>query len=145
MKNLKLTVTLLFVLMAISCSKDDDEVIPFSKIIQTVINEVKSDFKTGGAVIAIRKSDGTIETGVFGKSDGSTLLSKKMSLGIGSNTKTFTAALIFKLIEANELNLTDKLSDLLPERVSANISGNITIKQLLNHTSGLYDPIDDDL
>lgn len=55
---------------------------------------------------------------------------------IGSITKTMTAVMIFKLIENNQLNLTDKLSQYFPQIPN---SENITISQMLNHSAGLGD------
>ncbi|MCW3170329.1 beta-lactamase family protein [Chryseobacterium sp. 09-1422] len=55
---------------------------------------------------------------------------------IGSITKTMTAIMIFKLIENNQLNLTDKLSKYFPQIPN---SENITISQMLNHSAGLGD------
>lgn len=55
---------------------------------------------------------------------------------IGSITKTMTAIMIFKLIEKNQLNLTDKLSQYFPHIPN---SDKITISQMLNHSSGLGD------
>jgi len=53
---------------------------------------------------------------------------------IGSVTKMITAVLIFKLIEDNKLRLTDKLAEFFPEIPN---SEKITLKNLLEHTSGL--------
>ena len=63
---------------------------------------------------------------------------------IGSITKTFTATTILQLVEEGVLSLEDTLTDWLPEEVIANIpnAGNITLKQLLQHTSGVADYVD---
>ncbi|WP_374462448.1 serine hydrolase [Chryseobacterium sp.] len=53
---------------------------------------------------------------------------------VGSVTKMITAVLIFRLIEENKLYLNSKLSEFYPEIVNAD---KITIKNLLEHTSGL--------
>jgi len=53
---------------------------------------------------------------------------------VGSVTKMITAVLIFKLIEENKLHLNNKLSEFYPEIIN---SDKITIKNLLEHTSGL--------
>lgn len=53
---------------------------------------------------------------------------------IGSVTKTFTAALIFKAIDEGKLKQTDKLSKFFPKIKNAEI---INIASLLNHTSGI--------
>lgn len=55
---------------------------------------------------------------------------------IGSVTKLFTAVITFKLIEENKLNLDTTINAFFPEIPN---SRNITIKHLLNHTSGLQD------
>jgi D-alanyl-D-alanine carboxypeptidase len=55
---------------------------------------------------------------------------------IGSITKTITATLVFKLIESNKLQLEDKLSNFYPKIPN---SDKITIKNMLEHSSGLGD------
>ncbi len=55
---------------------------------------------------------------------------------IGSITKTITATLIFKLIESNKLSLNDKLSKFYTKIPN---SDKITVKNLLEHSSGLSD------
>lgn len=61
-----------------------------------------------------------------------------MRFGIASNTKLFVAATLLKLVENNIITLDDPLSAWLP--AFSNVNPNITIRQLLNHTSGLSDP-----
>src|SRR5690606_17778172 len=58
---------------------------------------------------------------------------------IGSITKTFTATLVMKSVEENKLNLSDRLSQFYPEIKNAE---KITIEQLLNHRSGIYNITD---
>lgn len=54
---------------------------------------------------------------------------------IGSITKQFTAAAIMRLVEQGKLSLDDDASKYLP---SVPLHGNrVTIRQLLNHTSGI--------
>jgi D-alanyl-D-alanine carboxypeptidase len=62
-----------------------------------------------------------------------------MEFGIASNTKLFVATTMLILQENNILDLDDSLSKWLP--VYPNINPNITIRQLLNHTAGVQDPI----
>lgn len=54
---------------------------------------------------------------------------------VGSITKTFTAVLILQLAEEGRLNLEDSITKFLPEYSHWR---NIKIKNLLDHTSGLY-------
>ncbi|MDD3459142.1 MAG: serine hydrolase [Weeksellaceae bacterium] len=56
--------------------------------------------------------------------------------GIASNSKQFTAVMILQLMEQGRLSLEDKVSDYLDEFKNPSYK-NITIQQLLNHTSGL--------
>lgn len=59
---------------------------------------------------------------------------KETKYQIASVTKMITAILIFKLVEDGRLKLDNKLSDFYPEIPNSN---KITIKNLLEHTSGL--------
>lgn len=58
---------------------------------------------------------------------------------IGSITKQFTAAAILQLQEAGKLRLDDKLAIYLPHAPHAN---EITLRQLLSHTSGIPEYLD---
>jgi len=59
-----------------------------------------------------------------------------MLFAISSITKNFVAASTFKLIEEGILALDDPISKWLPPYNY--IDSTITIRQLLNHTSGIY-------
>ena len=59
-----------------------------------------------------------------------------MLFGMGSDTKTYTATLILKLQEAGLLSLDDTIGKWIHNR--PNINGQIRVRQLLNHTSGLF-------
>ena len=59
-----------------------------------------------------------------------------MRFAIASITKTFVAALILQLAEEGQLSLQDSLHRWLPD--FRYIDANITIDQLLNHTSGIF-------
>lgn len=69
-------------------------------------------------------------------------------LRIASNTKTFTAAAVLRLIEMDKLSLNDvisqhiapELNQLLSDRYATDT---ITIRNLLEHSSGLYDHADE--
>ncbi len=65
----------------------------------------------------------------------------KAQFRIGSNTKAFTATVLLQLEAEGKLSLDDTVGKWLPGAVNANgYDGNtITIRELLNHTSGLPD------
>jgi len=77
--------------------------------------------------------------GTAGVSYAGQAITPGMKFGIASNTKLFVAAAVLKLVDNNILSLNDSLSDWLP--TYPNINPNITLRQLLNHTSGVQDPI----
>ncbi|MEC0344817.1 serine hydrolase domain-containing protein [Peribacillus frigoritolerans] len=62
---------------------------------------------------------------------------------IGSVTKTFTATVLLQLAGENRLNLDDSIEKWLPGVIQGNgyDSNQITIRQILNHTSGIADYI----
>ncbi|NMH88680.1 serine hydrolase domain-containing protein [Flavivirga algicola] len=60
---------------------------------------------------------------------------------IGSITKTFTATLIFQLVDEGKIKLEDKLSNYFPQVTNAS---KITIANLLNHTSGIFNITNDE-
>lgn len=53
---------------------------------------------------------------------------------LGSTSKSFTAVGIMQLVEKKKLNIDDSASKYLPKR---NLDNKVTIKNLLNHTSGI--------
>ena len=55
---------------------------------------------------------------------------------VGSITKTFVATALMRLQEADVLSIEDRLSTWLPDYPNAE---NITLIQLMSHTSGLFD------
>ncbi|MFD9703441.1 serine hydrolase domain-containing protein [Lentzea sp. NPDC059081] len=54
---------------------------------------------------------------------------------VGSNTKTFVAVVVLKLVAEGEIGLDDVVADHLPEY---GFDGRITVRMLLQHTSGLF-------
>ena len=60
---------------------------------------------------------------------------------VGSVTKSFVATVLLQLVGEGKLKLDDSLDHWLPGLVPN--GGSITIRQLLQHTSGLYDYVND--
>jgi D-alanyl-D-alanine carboxypeptidase len=60
---------------------------------------------------------------------------------IGSVTKTFVATAVLQLVGEGKLALDDTVEDLLPGKLRG--GGGITVRQLLQQTSGLYDYLND--
>jgi D-alanyl-D-alanine carboxypeptidase len=60
---------------------------------------------------------------------------------IFSITKTFTATLVMKLAEQGRIDLDERISMYLPENAAFSIKGSdqVTVRQLLQHSSGIAD------
>ena len=80
-------------------------------------------------------------TGVNSAAPGDTL-NKNLLFCFASNTKMFTAATTLLLFEEDKLSLDDSLHKWLPQ--FPNIDSTITVRQLLNHKSGLFDFLSND-
>jgi D-alanyl-D-alanine carboxypeptidase len=110
-----------------------------AQLLQAVIDNERISQNLMGISAAARVPGEGIWLGVSGVSDPSTSDSIRpdMIFGIGSITKTFIAALTLQLVEEEQLSLDDSLHQWLP--AYQYINSTITIRQLLNHTSGIDD------
>ncbi|MBK7957742.1 MAG: serine hydrolase [Bacteroidetes bacterium] len=76
--------------------------------------------------------------GVSGVSHPGQPMKSGMELGLASNSKLFVAVAMLKLAQGGTISLNDSLSKWIPNY--PNVKPFITIRQLLNHTSGIADP-----
>ena len=74
--------------------------------------------------------------GVSGNSHPGALVTTDMLFNMGSIAKSFEAALALQLAEEGALDLDQPISAWLPEYPQ--VDGRITVRQLLNHSSGLF-------
>jgi D-alanyl-D-alanine carboxypeptidase len=90
-----------------------------------------------GFSVAVLVPGRQLWTGVQGVSHGTVPITPASVFAAGSITKTFTAVTILRLAEESVLGLDDSLFRWLP--TYPYVDSTITIRQLLNHTSGLSD------
>ncbi|MCX7026708.1 MAG: class A beta-lactamase-related serine hydrolase [Spirochaetes bacterium] len=99
-------------------------------------------FKVPGAIVGLWFP--SIGSWVTGAGQGDLATGRAPDIGdkvrIGSVTKTFTATVVLQLIDEGRLSLDDKLSAWEPEVPGA---ADITVRQLLDMTSGLFNFTDD--
>ncbi|NDI99200.1 serine hydrolase [Flavobacterium sp. LaA7.5] len=143
MKRIKYLLPAILVIL-FSCSSDDDsnkkQAVNVKPELQQVLNQATVTTFPGLSLTV--KSDKETYTLVSGKA---ALPSTAMTTGnlhyMQSISKTFTAAAIMKLKEEGKINLDSKINTYLPVSVCNNLAnGNtITIRQLMNMTSGLPD------
>ncbi|MGK5671841.1 serine hydrolase domain-containing protein [Micromonospora sp. URMC 106] len=93
---------------------------------QSVLTATEAD---GGPAAYVIGSAGAGELG------GSTTPPTDGHYRIGSNTKTFTAALVLQLVAEGRLGLDDPAAEHLPE---FGLDPRITVRMLLQHTSGVF-------
>jgi CubicO group peptidase (beta-lactamase class C family) len=114
--------------------------VEFTKILDTAI-----DAKSFSGVVSVRWQETLLYEKAFGYADRSNKLENAVDtrFGIASGTKFLTALAIGKLIEAKKLSLLTRLSDCITHPFP-HYSPEITIGQLLNHTSGIPDYYDEE-
>jgi CubicO group peptidase (beta-lactamase class C family) len=90
-----------------------------------------------GMTIAVVKDGKIIRTGAYGKADLEldVPMNEDNIFEIGSITKQFTAALVLQMMEEGKLSLDDPVTKYIEG--SPDLWKTITLRHLLNHTSGL--------
>ncbi len=143
---------LFFVLMSfVSCKSEAEKKAERNAVIDsTIMNFEKKLYQTQiDSVFAKEKFNGSISVfqngeKLYEKQNGFEDFKQKSKLdsntvfAIGSLSKQFTAVLILQQLENGKLKLEDQASQYLAE-FKADSFKNITILQILNHTSGLND------
>jgi CubicO group peptidase (beta-lactamase class C family) len=134
MNTKKLIIFSIIGLILSSCNQHQSEQRKLK--VQTAMNEYK-DSLTDFGIVALIDNGKFLDTASIGYSFDKNPISTKNRFCIGSCTKMFTAVAILKLQEKGLLNINDSIFTYLPKHPF--IDSTITIKQLLNHTSGIGD------
>jgi D-alanyl-D-alanine carboxypeptidase len=118
---------------------DDDR--PFdaatSRALQKVLDAARKRIPTPGLSVAIRTADGRVWLGTSGARQLSPRrpVTEDTVFSIASITKTFVTAVVLQLVDEGKLSLGDRLAKFMPDFLNAR---RITIRQLLQHRSGVY-------
>ena len=110
----------------------------FQQKIDAAANEVLHNTGVPSASVAVVKDGKIAFLQAYGKArlEPAVQAKSEMRYAIGSISKQFTASAILMLQEEGKLSLDDKVSKFLPDLTRAN---NVTIGELLSHTSGYQD------
>jgi D-alanyl-D-alanine carboxypeptidase len=111
---------------------------------------VEKDKSVRNCVLSVMKGDGSFSwSGAAGiaRQDGQVPMTKDTLIYVASITKLYTATAIMRLYEKGALSLDDPIGRYLPKELIRGIhvykgkdySHEITIKELLSHTSGIAD------
>jgi D-alanyl-D-alanine carboxypeptidase len=95
-----------------------------------------------GALVLVRNGDHTVRLAAgYGNLARRTRMRITDRFRIGSETKMFVSTVVLQLVAEGKLSLGDTVERRLPGLIPN--GSNITVRQLLNHTSGLYDYAED--
>jgi len=143
-------------LLSIACEKINEVVDEPENTIETNSNHPHADryenilesiLNAGapGVSITVSSPDG-LWTKAGGMADlaNGTFLNPAHVFRVGSITKLFTAATVLALQDEEILSIEDNINQYIPGYITDNISNanNVTIRQLLNHSSGIPEYLD---
>ena len=106
--------------------------------VQPLLDQALKDSGAASVSVAVVSGGKVVFAGASGKANiaAGRAAVVETRYAVGSISKQFTAAAIFLLAEQRKLSLDDKVSKFFPDLTRAN---EITIRQLLSHTSGYED------
>ena len=106
--------------------------------LQRALDSVRAKLSIPGVSVAIVWDDGRIWTGASGLRDvaAGAPMTTGTAFALASISKTFTAAIVLELVEEGRLELDQSVAPLLPQ---FKLDKRITVRMLLDHTSGLPD------
>ena len=147
---------LVFSLVVCGCKnapKSVDNIVTTEQLLQHSLDSIyNSNPGSVGLMVHVESPDRNISwSGAVGVSslESATALEIDQPVLIASNTKTYTAASILKLIEQEKLALNAPIDSLISQKSAAaltsvgyNLDG-ITIAHLLSHTSGIRDYVNE--
>ncbi|WP_373492949.1 serine hydrolase domain-containing protein [Aquiflexum sp.] len=108
------------------------------KSLQVVLDSARTSMEITGAAACVIFKDSSMWQGVSGLARPGSSVSTNTAFELGSISKIYTATTVLKLVAEGRLNLDDRLYTWFPNLPSSESN---TITQLLNHTHGLHDPL----
>ncbi|MEM9050765.1 MAG: serine hydrolase domain-containing protein, partial [Bacteroidota bacterium] len=155
--NTNCRVRLLFlfsILLFYSCQQPtaEEQILAYSSCsdLEGMVDSVfKSNLGARGIMVNVINDEGTSCTAVAGLAKEGTSLSVDHPILIASNTKTYMAAAMMACIEKELINLDEAIEPYLTDTSVAQMNragydlSKITVKQLMSHTGGIYDYVDD--
>ncbi len=104
--------------------------------LEATLAKLAGEMNVPGAVMLLRTPEGEF-TATYGKRglDDPTPVTVKDHIRVGSNTKTWTGTAILQMVQEGKIALDDPVSKYRPDVPNGE---NITIEQLLNMRSGLF-------
>ncbi len=107
--------------------------------LQGILDDAAANMQSPGLVMAVQVGNAPVWIGATGWQDEKKTrkMSPDMKFRVGSITKNFVGTAILQQVDEGKISFDDSLEKWLP-KVFSNIDGNgITIRQMLEHTSGI--------
>jgi len=134
------SIIFILVLITLGCSSTQNKKEEMTKIekVEALFNEFSNPEDPGLQYVVVDK-----DTVIYEYNSGLSDVEKKVSLCLGqtmavfSMTKTLTAIAVLQLVEQKKIDIDDKVSKFFDHPYD----DEITVRQLLSHTSGIPNPI----
>ncbi|MFC8824656.1 serine hydrolase domain-containing protein [Streptomyces sp. NPDC057137] len=114
--------------------------------IDRFLNDYLEETGLPGAVVAVTRGDDVVHTAGYGHTAGGLTMTGRTPVPVASLSKSMTALAVMQLVEAGKVDLDRPVRAYLPEFTMADgRAARITVRQLLNQTSGMADSAFPDL
>ncbi len=120
---------------------DDSESHPRREPFQAYLDSAVAEGLPGAVLLIRTPQEGTwVGTAGFVDIAGNVPWKPSTISRVGSVSKMFAATLVLKVCESHDISLDTRVKDFLPGKVVSRVANaeSCTIRQLLNHTSGIY-------
>ncbi|MFD6991829.1 serine hydrolase domain-containing protein [Streptomyces sp. NPDC059943] len=114
--------------------------------IDRFVNSYLTETGLPGAVVAVTRGGKVVHTGGYGRTAGGTAMTGRTPVPVASLSKSMTALAVMQLVEEGKVGLDRPVHGYLPEFTMADErAARITVRQLLDQTSGMADSAFPDL
>ncbi|GAB2965864.1 serine hydrolase domain-containing protein [Micromonospora polyrhachis] len=108
--------------------------------IDTVVREYRDATGLPGAAVTVTRGSTVVHAAGYGHTPAGDPITAHTPMAVASVSKSFTALAVMQLVEAGRVALDGPVQAYLPEFTMADPrAGQITVRQLLNQTSGMSD------
>ncbi|GII94315.1 serine hydrolase domain-containing protein [Sinosporangium siamense] len=104
------------------------------------LNKARESTGLPGLSVVVTQGDKVVHAAGYGRDSTGAPINERTPMRVASLTKSFTAAAVMTLVEAGKIVLDRPVAEQLPGfRMADGRAGRITVRHLLNQTSGLSD------
>lgn len=129
-----------FLLWNVSLSVQAAESFKIADVDEYVTKYMKKNGLPGAAIVIVKDGEILYEKG-YGHDSKGEPLTENSKIGLASGTKPFTAFAVLQLVDEGKIKLDEPVVSYLPELNLDDPRWNqVTVRQLLSHTSGLPNP-----